>query len=56
MTFVKTPKLAPESFGTQAFYGVNAFKFTNEQGKISYGRYRIEPNLVRNFFQLIPLN
>lgn len=41
--FVSTPKPAPSSFATQAFYGVNAFKFTNASGKVSYGRYIIEP-------------
>jgi catalase len=41
--FVSTPKPAPVSFATQAFYGVNAFKFTNAQGETHYGRYMIEP-------------
>ncbi len=43
LKFVMTPKPAPVSFGTQAFYGVNAFKFTNAKGEAQYGRYRIEP-------------
>jgi catalase len=43
LKFVTTPKPAPVSFATQAFYGVNAFKFTNAKGEVSYGRYRIEP-------------
>jgi catalase len=38
-----TPKPAPMSFATQAFYGVNAFKFTNAKGESRYGRYRIVP-------------
>jgi catalase len=41
--FVSTPKPAPVSFATQAFYGVNAFKFTNAKGETHYGRYIIEP-------------
>ena len=41
--FVTTPRPAPESFGTLAFYGVNAFKFTNAKGKSSYVRYQILP-------------
>lgn len=41
--FVTTPKPAPVSFATQAFYGVNAFKFTNAKGESHYGRYRIMP-------------
>ncbi|MBV8658528.1 MAG: catalase family peroxidase [Burkholderiales bacterium] len=41
--FVMTPRPAPESFATLAFYGVNAFKFTNAKGKSSYIRYQILP-------------
>ncbi len=43
LKFVTTPKPAPVSFATQAFYGVNAFKFTNAKGESHYGRYRITP-------------
>lgn len=43
LKFVTTPKPAPVSFATQAFYGVNAFKFTSAKGEVNYGRYRIEP-------------
>lgn len=43
MKFVTTPKPAPTSFATQSFFGVNAFAFTNAQGKTQYGRYRIVP-------------
>jgi catalase len=43
LKFVTTPRPAPESFGTLAFYGVNAFKFTNAKGKSSYIRYQILP-------------
>jgi catalase len=38
-----TPRPAPTSFATLAFYGVNAFKFTNAGGKEQYGRYQILP-------------
>jgi quercetin dioxygenase-like cupin family protein len=31
------------SYGTITYFGVNAFKFTSPQGKVTYGRYRIEP-------------
>lgn len=41
--FVQLPKPAPVGFGTQTYYGVNAFKFTNAEGKEQYGRYRITP-------------
>ncbi|GAA4021721.1 catalase family peroxidase [Actimicrobium antarcticum] len=43
MKFVSTPKPAPVSFSTLAFYGVNAFQFTNAKGQTEYARYRIEP-------------
>ena len=41
--FVTTPRPAPVSFGTLAFYGVNAFKFTNAKGESRYARYQILP-------------
>lgn len=43
LAFVQMPKPAPVSFATEAFYGVNAFKFTNAKGQVQYGRYRITP-------------
>lgn len=42
-TFVKSPKPLPASFTTQAYFGVNAFNFTNAAGKMQPGRYRILP-------------
>jgi catalase len=41
--FVSTPRPAPVSFATLAFYGVNAFKFTNAKGVSHYARYQIIP-------------
>ncbi len=41
--WVSMPKPAPVSFANLPFYGVNAFKFTNAQGKTQYGRYQIVP-------------
>ena len=43
LKFVTTPRPAPDSFGTLAYYGVNAFKFTNARGVSRYGRYQIIP-------------
>jgi catalase len=43
LRFVTTPRPAPESFATLAYYGVNAFRFTNAQGQSRYGRYQIIP-------------
>jgi len=41
--FVTTPRPVAVSYGTQPFFGVNAFKFTNGQGTSKFGRYRIVP-------------
>ena len=43
LAFVQAPKPMPASFATQSFFGVNAFEFTNEQGKSVFGRYQIVP-------------
>lgn len=41
--FAATPSLAPQSYAREAYYGVNAFRFTNAAGVSHYGRYRLEP-------------
>jgi catalase len=41
--FVTTPRPPPQSFATTAFYGVNAFKFTNAKGVAHFARYQILP-------------
>jgi catalase len=41
--FATTPRPVAVSYGTQPFFGVNAFKFTNAQGTSKFGRYRIVP-------------
>jgi catalase len=41
--FVSTPRPPPVSFATLAFYGVNAFKFTNAAGDSHFARYQIIP-------------
>lgn len=43
LKFASTPRPAPVSFGTLAFYGVNAFKFTNAVVVTRYARHRIIP-------------
>jgi len=43
LKFVTTPRPPPVSFATLAFYGVNAFKFTNAQGVSRFARYQIVP-------------
>jgi catalase len=43
LAFVQTPKPSPASFATEAYFGVTAFRFINQQGVARYGRYRIVP-------------
>jgi len=44
LAFVQTPKPSPTSFAKEAYFGVTAFRFTNQQGLARYGRYRISPD------------
>ena len=44
LTFVQTPKPHPASFATEQYFGVTAFRFTNNNGVSKYGRYRIDPD------------
>jgi catalase len=43
LAFVHMPKPFPTSFAKEHFFGVNAFKFTNTDGFVRHGRYRIIP-------------
>ena len=43
LAFVQTPKPPPVSFATEAYFGVNAMRFTNARGVSRFGRYRIAP-------------
>jgi len=43
LKFATTPRPAPRSFATLAFYGVDAFKFTNAHGVAHFARYQILP-------------
>jgi catalase len=43
LLFVQTPKPIPTSFAGEAYFGVNAFQFTNKDGATRFGRYRILP-------------
>jgi catalase len=45
LAFVQMPKPLPTSFAKEHFFAVNAFKFTNADGAVRYGRYRILPDL-----------
>jgi catalase len=44
LAFVQAPKPTPKSFAQEPYFGVNAFKFSNAEGKETYGRYRIKPD------------
>lgn len=41
--FIEHPKPTPASYGTEAYFGVNAFRFSNAAGMSRHGRYRIVP-------------
>lgn len=43
LAFAQMPKPSPASFATEAYFGVTAFRFINQQGLARYGRYRIVP-------------
>jgi len=43
LKFVTAAKPNPASFARESFFGVNAFKFVNREGRERYGRYRIRP-------------
>lgn len=43
VAFLQTPKPSPVSFATEAYFGVTAFRFINQEGVARYGRYRFVP-------------
>jgi catalase len=47
--FLSSQQPPPTSYATLSYFGVNSFKFTNEQGKAVFGRYRIEPQAGNQF-------
>ena len=44
LAFVQTPKPTPSSFARESYFGVTAFRFTNEARANRFGRYRIVPD------------
>ncbi len=42
-TFLTTQKPPPESYATLSYFGVNAFEFTNAEGRHRFVRYRFVP-------------
>ena len=47
--FLETQKPAPESFATLTYYGVNAFRLTNQEGGACHARYRFVPRAGESF-------
>lgn len=43
LAFVQTPKPHPVSFARDAYFSVSAFQFTNADGKVTFGKYRVMP-------------
>jgi catalase len=41
---VQLPKPSPSSFGREAYFGLNAYKFTNSEGTARFGRYIVQPD------------
>jgi len=41
--FVEAPNPQPVSFATLSYFGINAFKFTNAGGAVTFGRYQVLP-------------
>jgi catalase len=50
LAFVTAPKPFAKSFAKFPFYAVSAFKFTNAEGKVTHGRYRILPEGGEEYF------
>jgi len=48
-SFLSSQQPPPVSYATFSYFGVNSFKLTNAQGKVSFGRYRIEPEMGNQF-------
>jgi catalase len=47
--FATAPGPAPVSYGTIAYFGVNTFKFIAADGKATFGRYQIIPEMGKQF-------
>jgi catalase len=43
------PKPVPASFASEPYFSVNAFEFTNAEGKSRYGRYQLHPEAGAKF-------
>jgi catalase len=43
LAFVQAPKPSTVSYARENYFSVSAFKFTNAEGQVQYGRYRVVP-------------
>ncbi|BBL64571.1 hypothetical protein MmazTMA_15480 [Methanosarcina mazei] len=48
-SFLESQQTPPVSYATLTYFGVNSFKFINAQDKVTFGRYRIEPEEGNQF-------
>src|SRR5215469_5473578 len=48
-TFLTTRDPPPVSYATTTYFGVNSFKFVNEKGALTIGRYQLLPDAGRHF-------
>ena len=48
-TFLTTRDPPPVSYATTTYFGVNSFKFVNEKGAVTIGRYQLLPDAGRHF-------
>jgi catalase len=48
-TFLTTRDPPPVSYATTSYFGVNGFKFVNEKGAVTIGRYQLLPDAGRHF-------
>jgi catalase len=48
-TFLTSQNPAPESYATNAYFGVNAFSFTNAAGAAAFVRYRFVPQAGEHY-------
>lgn len=48
-SFLESQQPPPVSYATLTYFGVNSFKFINAQDKVTFGRYRIEPEEGNQF-------
>jgi len=51
LAFVLAPKPTPTSFAADSFYAVSAYKFTNKEGVVRFGRYRIRPEAAGEYLE-----